>query len=164
MLTGEAARPSYEGLNAEAAGLWRKFLGLYQDQFQSFTYNVRVGRGLDPGPSVSEEIRRMWYAVTSKRIDVVAERLNQTWVLEVEPRPGLRTYGQIHAYLQMLPQYRPTAPQLIGGVICERLGYDMGGLFLRQNIAYFVFPPVGKPRLPSWFMPSSDALAATSTS
>jgi hypothetical protein len=159
MLTGEAARASHEGLNQEAAALWRKFLVLYQHQFTSFTYNVRVGRGLDPGPSVSEAMSQLWYMVTSKRIDVVAERLGQTWVIEIEPRPGLRPYGQIHAYIQLLPKYRPAAPQVIGAVICERLGYDMDGLFLAQNIAYFVFPPTGRLRWPSWFPPSETAAA-----
>jgi hypothetical protein len=157
MLSGEAARSSYEGLNQEATAVWRKFLALYQDQFQSFTYNVRVGRGLDPGPSVSDEIRRMWHAVTSKRIDCVAERLGQTWVIEIEPRPGLRTFGQIMGYLHLLPTYRAVAPIVIGAVVCERLGYDMGSVFIGHNVAYFVFPPTGRPRWPSWFPPSEIA-------
>jgi hypothetical protein len=151
---GEWAKPGYEGLNTEAAALWRKWLKLYEGQFDSFTYNVRVGRGLDPGPSVSEEIRRMWYMVTSKRIDVVSEKLGQTWIIEVEPRPGMRTYGQIHGYLQLLPKYRAVAPVLIGAVICERMGYDMAELFKAQSIPYFVFPPTGEPKLPPLFPPT----------
>lgn len=151
---GEKLRPWYDGLNQQSADLWRKFLELYEDRFDSFAYNVRVGRGIDPGPSVTEEMRRMWYAVTTKRIDVVAERENQTWVIEIEDRPGARTFGQVALYMYLLPQYQPVREILIGAVISARMGYDMGSAFRSQKVWYFVFPPGGKPSLPPQFMPS----------
>ena len=164
MPRGEWQKPSYDGLNQQATELWREWLKLYEEQFQDFAYNVRVGRGLDPGPRVSDTMREMWRMVTTKRIDVVGTRLDQTWVIEIEPRPGLRTYGQIHAYLQLLPKYQPCQLTLIGAVISNTMGYDMSQLFRAQGIHYFVFPASGPPRLPPEFPPTFAPAASSPTS
>src|ERR1700758_799986 len=116
MPAGEHLKTRFDGLNDQAAELWVRWLKLYEDQFASFNYNVRVGRGLDPGPSATPAMREQWRAVTTKRIDVVGERAGQTWVIEIEPRPGLRTLGQIQGYLHLLPQYYPAQPVLIGAL------------------------------------------------
>src|SRR5947209_17340792 len=100
----ELDMPSYPGLNAQAAALWRKWLELYEPMFYSFTYNTRVGQGLDPGPSATPELREIWRQVTTKRIDVVAYRPGETWIIEVEPRPGMRTLGQLVGYVHLAPK------------------------------------------------------------
>ena len=105
--TAEINKASYPGLIPQAADLWRKFLALYADKFQTFEYNVRVGQGLDPGPGQSDAMRAMWKAVTTKRIDVVANRENQTWVIEIEERPGMRTLGQLVGYMGCSPNTTP---------------------------------------------------------
>ena len=156
---GEHLVRDYPGLNAPSVELWRKWLELYEDRFERFDYNVRVGRGIDPGPGVSEEMRAMWYAVTTKRIDVVAERENQTWVVEIEERPGARTFGQVQLYLYLLPQYRPVREVLVGAVISARMGFDMSAAFRDSRILYFVLPPSGYPKLPPTFLPSTQSAA-----
>jgi hypothetical protein len=144
----------YDGLNAQAIALWQQFLRLYQDQFDSFSYNVRVGQGLDPGPGASEAMRKMWYSVTTKRIDVVATRQNQTWVIEIEPRPGMRTLGQLVGYMSLLPKYQTTRPVIIAALVCQYLGFDMFGIFHGLNHLIFKFQPGQKPNLPPQFLPS----------
>ena len=152
---GEKNKPWYAGLNEQSIVLWRKFLELYEDRYDSFEYNVRVGRGIDPGPGVSKEMRDMWYAVTTKRLDVVANREDQTWVIEIEERPGARTFGQVLLYLHLLPQYYPVRKKLIGGLVCARLGFDMTAAFRANEVLYFQFPPGGYPKLPPTFLPST---------
>jgi hypothetical protein len=149
----ESERGRYEGLNAEATQLWVKWLKLYQTEFQTFAYNVRLGKGLDPGPNASEAMRAQWQAVTSKRADVVAERPGQTWLIEIEPRVTARTVGQMVVYAHLLPQFWPVRTQLISAVVCERLGYDMGAVLRKQNFMWFKFPPAGTPSFPATFLP-----------
>ena len=156
---GEHLKTQFEGLNAPSIELWRKWLELYEDRFDSFEYNVRVGKGLDPGPNVSEELKRMWFMVTTKRVDVVAERENQTWVIEIEERPGLRTLGQVVGYLHLLPRYRYTREVHIGAIISARMGFDMADSIRANKILYFVFPAVGYPKLPPTFLPSMQTAA-----
>jgi hypothetical protein len=154
LAAAEIAKPSYEGMPPLSVPLWRQFLPFYADKFESFEYNVRVGQGLDPGPGATPEMQRMWKMVTTKRIDVVANRQDQTWVIEVEPRPGLRTFGQIVAYMSLLPKYYPVRPTVIGALVCQYIGYDMFGLFREQDHFIFAFPPGKKPNLPPQFLPS----------
>ncbi len=160
-VTRELAKPSYDGMLDAVAGLWRDFLKLYGDKFETVEYNVRVGQGLDPGPSQSEEMRRMWYMVTTKRVDVVANRQNQTWVIEVEERPGLRTFGQLRAYELMLPKYYPVRDVVVAALVCRYIGFDMFGLFRAQNHYIFQFQPGRKPNLPPQFLPSTQMAGYT---
>ena len=159
MPVGESRLLRYEGLNDQAAALWRQWLALYEDQFASFAYNVRVGQGLNPGPSATDQMREYWRLVTTKRIDVVAQRAGQTWVIEIEPRPGLRTFGQVQGYMHLLPKFQPVAEQLIGAVVCATMGHDMASIFKTHNIPYFVFRAGRPPTLPPTFPPSLPTAA-----
>ena len=80
---GESKLSSYDGLLANSTELWRKFLKLYEDRFDKFWYNVRVGAGTRPPLATSPEMQRMWWATTCLRIDVVGERPGESWVFEV---------------------------------------------------------------------------------
>ena len=157
MPIGESELPSYAGMNQEATIVWRTFLRDYEDQFTSFSYNVRVGRGLSPGANANEATVAMWRAVTTKRIDAVGERLGQTWVFEVDPRPGLRALGQVNGYMVLLPSYYQAQSTIQGAVVCTYLGYDMRQVLRAHNILYFQYPPLKPPRLPPTFLPTQKA-------
>jgi hypothetical protein len=78
--------------------LWHRFLDRYAYEFERFYYNVRVG-----GPDVSkiegdEQLKRMWYLNTAKRIDAVGEKKNEIWIIEVASSPYLRAVGQCLSY------------------------------------------------------------------
>lgn len=78
--------------------LWWKFVDQFGGWFEKFYYNVRVG-----GPDISkiqgsEEIKKMWYASTAKRIDVIGERTKDLWIIEVAHSPYLRAVGQMVSY------------------------------------------------------------------
>lgn len=78
--------------------LWHLFLDRYASNFERFFYNVRVG-----GPDMSkveadEAMKQMWYASTAKRIDVLAEKKTELWIIEVASSPYLRAVGQMLTY------------------------------------------------------------------
>lgn len=155
MLESDMPAGHFEGLNAQAIELWRQWLRLYQDKFQSFAYNVRVGQGLDPGPNATPEMARMWKMVTTKRIDVVAERLGETWIIEIEPRPGARTLGQLVLYMDLYPKYFTPQAVLNGALIAEYVGFDMFASFHGRGHFIFKFQPGKLPSLPPQFLPST---------
>ncbi len=155
MLESDFPSNHFAGLNDIAIALWKQWLLLYQNQFESFEYNVRVGQGLDPGPNATDQMRAMWKAVTTKRIDVVANRQDQTWVIEIEPRPGARTLGQLVLYMDLLPKYYPARPVVIGALVAQYVGFDMFASFKGQGHYIFKFQPGYKPSLPPQFLPST---------
>jgi len=173
---GESKKRSYENMSTVSADLWRRWLELYEDRFDRFYYNVRVGAGVRPPADVSDAMKRAWWADTALRIDAVGERENQTWVFEIAERPSVKILGNLQLYVHLLPRYQgsnaerldviesraardfliPTAirPIVIPALICRFLGFDMAEVVRKAGIIRFVFPGVGRPILPTQFLPS----------
>lgn len=150
----EIDRASYPGLNFQSVQLWRQWLKLYQGDFASYDYNVRVGQGITPPANLSDEDKARWIALTQKRIDVVAHRWDSDWIIEIMERPGLATVGQIIGYNVLARKYLALKPTVRLALICARLGRDMGEIFAEHNVIVFWFPVGKTPRLPANYMPT----------
>lgn len=144
MAAGEQNRPFFPGLIPIEAFLWRLWLREHEQEFGAFAYNVHVGQGVDPGvrpltgdPALDARLRQQWIEATQKRIDVVGYALAETWVFEVEERPGTRALGQLLSYEVLLPASRPTTGQVVLAVVCRSLGRDMADIFEAQGIRTF---------------------------
>jgi len=145
---------NYPGLNAQSIALWQQWLKLYEPRFTSYEYNVRVGQGILAPAYLTQAEKDLWKKLTQKRIDVVAERPGQTWIIEIMERPGLAAVGQLIGYQHLYAKYVKTPEKFVAALICARLGYDMRLIFDKQNVVIFQFK-VGKgPVLPSAFLPA----------
>jgi hypothetical protein len=158
--------------------LWRRWLELYEDRFDRFFYNVRVGAGVRPRSDLSPEMKRDWWALTSLRIDAVGERENQTWCIEIAERPSTKILGSLQLYAHVLPLYQGQAPprldviqarhaedfllptdireMVIPALVCRFLGSDMAAVVEKAGILTFVFPGAGYPKLPPQFLPGTQ--------
>lgn len=91
----------YPHMLDEDMPLWDKFRTANAQLFERIYYDVRIG-GVLPGPEYGDEkMRKMYYDVTAKRIDALAELKDQIWIVEVAVRPGLRATGQLMTYLAL---------------------------------------------------------------
>lgn len=101
-MLGEPYSPLWRGryphMLAEDIPIWNRFLDLDATLFERVFYDVRVGGILDPDPAHSEKMREMYFNVTAKRIDALAELKNELWIVEVAGKPGLRAVGQLATY------------------------------------------------------------------
>lgn len=150
----ELQRSSYPGLNTSSVDLWRKFLTYYEGDFASYQYNVRVGQGITAPAYLTPDEAGLWKMLTQKRIDVVAERHGETWVIEIVERPGLASVGQLIGYMHLAEKYLEVQPQKRAALVCARLGHDMAEIFKAQGVTVFLFPPAGQPSFPPTFQPS----------
>lgn len=153
-MIAEIDKPYYEGLNVSSVELWRAWLRLYQDQFTNYRYNVRVGQGIVAPAYLSDVEKAQWKALTQKRIDVVADHIDEHWIIEIVERPGLASVGQLIGYLHLAEQYLDLPGTKRLALICARMGYDMGLIFKKQNVLEFIFPPGKQPRVPPTFLPT----------
>jgi hypothetical protein len=153
MPRGEQFRLYYPGLNDVATAIWRRWLAYYEDAFDGYEYNVRVGEGFGTRNIGDPELKKLWQQLTQKRIDVVAMRSGEPWVIEIEERPGARTYGQVKLYQRLLQRDRGLRDLPRGAVVSARLGFDMGRALQADGILYFVVRPVGEPSFPPSFPP-----------
>lgn len=154
MPQGEALKPWYPGLPSHEAYLWRLWLQTYEREFYRFDYNVRVGRGLTPPEPADgaarpdeERYRRMWTMLTQRRIDVVGWRLDETWLIEVDPRPSARALGQLAMYEQLYTDARPDTGFVQLAVIAETVSPDVRRTLEGLFAVVFLFPQ-SPPELP----------------
>lgn len=91
-------RLKYPGMQVREILIWKNWLYQNSTRFDRYEYNVRLGEGVDPGPSFPESSRRMWIANSMKRVDVVAVKGGHVTLIEVEENPGMTAFGQLEGY------------------------------------------------------------------
>ncbi len=180
-MTGEDQRGAYPGLLGTSVDLWVKWLKLYQDKFEAFHYNVRVGAGVRPPVNTTPDMARDWWAQTCLRIDALGEREDQTWVIEIAERPSTKILGQLQLYTHITPIYQgqnatrrdiianrnaedflipsDIRKVIIPALICRYLGSDFAATIAKAGIYVFQFSGTGPAVLPAQFMPSTMAAA-----
>src|SRR5260370_13493388 len=87
------------GMQLREMLIWKNWLYGNSTRFDRYEYNVRLGDGVDPGPSYPDSSRRQWIANSMKRVDVVAVKGERVTIIEVEENPGLTAFGQLAGYV-----------------------------------------------------------------
>ena len=120
--------------------LWHLFLDRYASNFERFYYNVRVG-----GPDISSikadlAIAKMWYASTAKRIDVIAEKKKEIWIIEVASAPYIRAVGQCLTYpfLWMLDPKIPKPALMV--LVCYYIDADLERVLKHHRVLIIKIP------------------------
>ena len=67
-------------------------------EFNRWEFDVRVGRGVDPGPAYNPVARNQALALSKLRIDAVGHGLHGVTLFEVKPDARLSALGQIVSY------------------------------------------------------------------
>ena len=81
---------------------------------------MRVGQGILAPAYLSQAEKDLWKKLTQKRIDVVAERPGQTWIIEIMERPGLAAVGQLIGYQHLYAKYVEDAGEICRCIdLCE---------------------------------------------
>lgn len=124
--------------------LWHLFLDRYASNFEKFYYNVRVG-----GPDLTKikadpAIAKMWYAVTAKRIDVLAEKRDRLWIIEVASSPYLRAVGQCLSYKFLWnqdPKINKPAEMVL---LCYHIDSDLEKILNHHRVTIITIETPGK--------------------
>lgn len=121
----QSERFKYPGLLPREIIVLRAWLRLHENEYDRFDYNVRIGTGFDPGPTVSDSIRQMAIVNSQKRIDAVAYKGNTVTLIEVKDRAGFSAVGQLVGYLHMWQAQYPdqARPRLL--LVANRLQDDI---------------------------------------
>jgi len=131
-------RYKYPHMLPDENRLFRAWLQGYEEQFDSFEFDVHVGKGVPIPPALTPPYARMIPALTQKRIDVIAKTKEDIWILDVTPRASLRHLGQLLAYKQLYTEdYKPALPIQLG-VITEYADPDVEHMFALNNITIFL--------------------------
>lgn len=104
--------------------------------YVNLDFDVRVGVGRDPGPTFTDDIRRMAIHLSQRRIDCVAHTLSLIHIIEVTYSAGLTSLGQLIAYPQLYKaSYRPALP-VFPVLVCHDFQTDAQQHFVDHHIAF----------------------------
>jgi len=97
----------YPHMGVEDVVVWEEYIKAYADLWDSFDYDIRVGRGREPNP----EVDPMWHGAIRKnsqfRIDAVGFRAGRATIFEVKPKAALSAVGQLMVYRVLFGEEYP---------------------------------------------------------
>lgn len=88
----------YPGMGKNEALLWETFKKKHGEDFNSFQYNFRVGKGVIAPTKHWTQFEEGYKMLTQKRIDVIAQTDSSIWIIEVRPHAGLSVIGRLLMY------------------------------------------------------------------
>lgn len=119
--------------------IWRKFLIHHHNEYLTFDYDLPVGSGVDPGPSVGENFRKDFIDLTRKRIDAVGYNSKGVTLFEVKPRAGTTALGQLLVYRQLYVQTKPTVDNITMAVVTEFMNDEEAIIYKSNGIQIYIF-------------------------
>lgn len=136
----ESDRHKYPGMAPREVIIFRAWLNQHQNEYDRFEYNVRVGNGVDPGPTYPSIYRQQYIENTQKRIDVVGWQGDQPTIIEVKDRATASCMSQILTYKTLWPLTFPNtpAPKLL--LVTNRVAQDMPLVLNASGIALEIVP------------------------
>jgi hypothetical protein len=139
-LANHKPRPFYHMLPEDTA-IWERFLAKFEDQFQLYEYDVLVGPRVDLSEvELEPELQQLAERLLAIRIDVVASRPGEKWVIEVKPTAGLSALGQILGYEFYYSRLVTPGTFLGKMVVTDYLRHYMGPLFDYFGVWVLVLP------------------------
>ena len=127
---------NYPHLIGGDSELWDKFLIKNPSFFDAVSYDVRIGEGMVLNGDWPENIADMAKLLSQRRMDVIAERAGQIWLIELKVDPGVSLIGQLDAYkiLFLKELERPVFIQLFA--IINRTTPDLTTVLNEKNIRF----------------------------
>ncbi len=128
--------------------IWEQWLKTYEQEYNRFDYDVRVGESITPPPTVDANICAMAVSLAKKRIDVVGWKNDQPTIIEIKDYVGLTALGQMFSYPLLyqweFPETKP--PELL--LIATRFLPDTKTILDFYTIPYIEITIPGSPSQP----------------
>lgn len=132
----------------EDRAIWQRFLDHFEDQFETYIYDKLVGPRYDWGEfELPDNLKKLAERLYSLRIDVLALREGETWVIEVKPLAGLSALGQVLAYDHYIRKQPDTTPFVGRLIVTDFVRHYMPQLWAKYGVWVVVLPVEGEPEL-----------------
>jgi hypothetical protein len=115
----------YTHFKQSEIAIWERYLALEEAKQYSFTYDVHLGEGVDPGPDYEPALREMWKHLTKLRADVVGEATDHVAIFEVKRRGDMTALGQLLTYRQLWRLKHRDGRRIRLVLVCEDVHPDV---------------------------------------
>lgn len=124
----------YPHLKPADVMIWEAFIRGNPTFFDSVDYDVPVGEGAPFLPGEEEPYVSDYRLLTQKKIDVVAYKGNEIWLIEIKPNAGSRALGQILTYEKLFTLSFPTLANTRKCVITTFLQNEYDSVYSKFNV------------------------------
>lgn len=120
--------PWYPHMGTADAAIWDRYVRQNPAAFDKAAYDVPVGAGAPFDTTVNPTTGGNLSKLYRYKIDVVAEKNGELYVIEVKARAGPRAIEQVLGYARLAPLYLPDAKNPKALIVTDSLMPDMGRL------------------------------------
>jgi hypothetical protein len=120
--------------------IWTNFLDSHPEIPADIDYNVRVGKGFDPGPNWEPSARQAAIANSQLRLDAVVEWQGAWWIFEVKPRCGASAVGQLLQYEVLYEESYPNNRPIKLAIVTAQPKLGLQTLCTRYHVTLYVQP------------------------
>ena len=104
-------RRKFPGMRRRETAVMRLWLKDYEEAFDEFQYNVRIGVGRDPGPKYSDYVRKTAIMSSQLRMDAVAWNGTQATLIELKNYALPAAVQQLSRYGAVWSAENPSLPR-----------------------------------------------------
>ena len=115
--------------------VWRRFLLLHPDQFESLTYDVRVGDGQAEPEDEEQGHAHEWLQLAQKRIDAVGIWQNTIAIIEVKPKASFTALGQLLVYRDLYTATKKPTASVTLWAVCGSADREVRLTYLRLGVS-----------------------------
>jgi len=115
----------YPHMAKHDARLWELFLEQFGGNFLAISYDVALGGLISDEPGLDEGERLGWQYSTAFKIDAVAAREEEVWIIEVKPNASASALGQALCYTVLAEDDDLSPLPLIPTVVTDRASADI---------------------------------------
>lgn len=131
----------YPAMSPAEVEIFKRWAALHEKEYDRFDFNVRVGKGIELGPTYSESARANARLNSQKRIDAVGYKGPQPTIIEVKDRAGASALGEILTYGYLYVDDHPDQPSVYVLLVTNTLQPDMETVLIRFHIPWELVPP-----------------------
>ena len=118
--------------------LWERFQAAYGSEYISFFFDASLGTPSAVPPGTEANLSKMWSRITSKRMDVVARKAEEWWILEMRPNASSGALGTIITYRDLWLADPPDDKPLKSAIVTDVPDPDLLILARKHDIDIIV--------------------------
>lgn len=133
----------FDGMPRPESAVLKLWLQKHGMEFDAIAFNVRMGEGATPHPSLSEATKAQAKLLTQKRADCIVWSGGYPVIIEVKQRIGLGALGQLTGYKHLFERENPGVPSPQMRAIGYYADNDVVRVLTAHGVTIELFPRVG---------------------
>lgn len=130
----------YPHMARRDAIIWERFLRLRAREFEGFAYDVALGGQIVDAPPGEEAVALGYRFSTAQRVDVVANRITEHWIIEVRHQARISAVGAAMGYTMLALREPWTDLPLVPTVVTDNMSPDVRYVAELLNVNVVILP------------------------